>query len=58
MKNVLRESREKWHKLPENVEKMKQRQRAAKYATFRLNAQCFNHRIQDEVLGRRRSCLT
>ena len=55
-KNMLRKSRENWKKLPENRQKLLENQRKAKYATYRLNAKCFNRRVQQEVLGGREAC--
>ena len=55
-KNMLRKSRENWKKLPENKQKLLDSQRRAKYATYRLNAKCFNRRVQQEVLGDRDVC--
>lgn len=52
-KKMLKKSRKNWKNLPENKEKMLAAQRKALYATYRLNAKCFNTRIQEEVLGLR-----
>jgi hypothetical protein len=55
-KDMLKKSRQSWKKLPENKQKLLESQRKAKYATYRLNAKCFNHRVQQEALGARDMC--
>lgn len=54
---MLRQSRQKWKNLPENRNKLVNENRQAIYATYRLNAKCFNKRLQQEVLGVRGMCM-
>ncbi|XP_065153200.1 uncharacterized protein alms1 isoform X2 [Paramisgurnus dabryanus] len=52
-REMVQRSKQKYAKLPEVQKRMEEERRRAEYSSYRLNAQLFNKKVTNRVLGRR-----